>query len=215
MYRSGRQSFGPGLTPAIKNLLIANGIVFGIMFLIPSLGNYIFYYFSLIPANTIFNFEIWRVFSYMFLHGGIFHILMNLYVLWMFGSELERMWGSKEFYRYFLITGLIAGFVILLANFGNNTQTIGASGAVSGILMANLLFFPDNEVYILPFPFPIKMKYMILFFAVLETFQAISMNDQISHSGHFGGALGGYLYLRSKYGPQIPKITELFKKKRY
>ena len=101
MYRSGHQSFGSMLTPAIKNLLIANGIIFGIMFLIPTIGNFFYAYFSLIPARAVFNFEIWRVFSYMFLHGGFSHILFNMFALWMFGTALERTWGSKEFYKYF------------------------------------------------------------------------------------------------------------------
>jgi len=214
MYRPGYQSFGPMLTPAIKNLLIANVAVFAAMFLLPYIGNFFFAYFSLIPARTIFNFEIWRVFSYMFLHGGFSHILFNMFALWMFGISLERIWGSREFYKFYFLTGLFAGFSSLLVNFDSGIPIVGASGAIYGILMACALFFPEQEVY-LYFLLPIKMKYFALGLGVIEFFVGMSANDGIAHSAHLGGMIAGYLYLRSKYGNRIPKITELFKKKHY
>ena len=92
---------------------------------------------------------IWQPLTYLFLHGGIWHVLINMFVLWMFGTEMESVWGSKKFLQYYLITGVGSGLIWLLFNYGNNYSVlIGASGAIYGILLAYGLMFPNRKVLI-------------------------------------------------------------------
>ncbi len=219
MYRSSYSSFGRGITPAIKNLLIANAAVFGIMFLPYYLFRATFFanliggYFSLIPAEVTGGFQIWRVVSYMFIHANFSHILFNMFALWMFGTSLEQIWGSKEFYKFYFLTGIFAGISSVIFNFGSFNPIVGASGAVYGILMAVALLFPEQEVY-LYFLFPVKMKYFALGLGAIEFFTAMAANnDGIAHFAHLGGMVAGYLYLKSKYGNRIEGFGSFFKKK--
>jgi len=133
----------------------------------------------------------------MFLHGGFGHIFFNMFALWMFGMELERTWGTREFIKYYFLTGIAAGVSSLLWNWGSPYPTIGASGAVYGILAAYALFFPDRYVY-LYFLFPIKMKYLALILGGIE-FLSMYQNDGIAHIAHLGGMVVGYFYLRHRY----------------
>lgn len=231
--------FGIGsIPPAIKNLLLANVAVFlvqeliavnlndALIWILPEL----FYgriqsgfstafdlIFGLVPYLVVAKFFVWQVFTYMFLHGGFWHIALNMFILWMFGSKLEYTWGTREFIRYYLITGLIAGFSILLWNLatGNPTvPTIGASGAVFGVLAAYALFFPDDLVYIY-FLFPVRVKYFVVFIGILE-FWALQGQSNISHIGHLGGMIAGYFYLRNRYrhwGIGRNFFRDFFKKK--
>ncbi len=203
---------GPGITPAVKNLLIINGVVFLLMYFL-GMGNFFIKWFSLIPAFAINRVQLWRFVSYIFLHGGFGHIIFNMFMLWMFGVGLERLWGSKEFYTFFFITGIVAGISSAVFNFGAFTPTIGASGAIYGILMAYALLFPEQEVYIY-FLFPVKMKYLVLFLFAIEFLSSFQM-DGIAHFAHLGGMVAGYLYLKSKYGPRLPGLLEIYKKKYY
>lgn len=212
MYRTGMYSFGPGITPGVKNLLIINTVVFVLMYFF-GLGNFFIRLFSLIPYYSLNGFQLWRFVTYIFLHGGFGHIFFNMFALWMFGVGLERIWGTKEFYKFFLLTGIFAGLSMAIFNFGSLVPTIGASGAVYGILMAYALLFPEQEIY-LYFLFPIKMKYFALILGAIE-FLSSFQYDGIAHFAHLGGMVAGYLYLKSKYGPRIPGIQELFKKKHY
>ena len=150
----------------------------------------------------------------MFLHGGFWHIVMNMFVLWMFGCELERSWGTKEFIKYYFLTGTIAGLTIFIWNWGSFVPTIGASGAVFGILIAYAMFFPDREIYVY-FLFPIKAKYFVLIIGIFE-FMALPQQDGISHIGHLGGLVAGFFYLRQKYshwGIGQNFLKDFFKKK--
>lgn len=205
-------SFGPGLTPGVKNLLIANGIVFLLMYFF---GLYRFFmdFFALIPLLSIQHFQVWRFVSYMFLHGGFGHILFNMFALWMFGVSLERIWGTREFLKFYFISGIFAGVSHAIFNFGGLIPTVGASGAIYGILMASALLFPDEYIYIY-FLFPVKMKYFALFIGIMEFLSAFQY-DGIAHFAHLGGMVAGYLYLKSKYGNRIPGILDLFRKKYY
>ena len=115
----------------------------------------------------------------------------------MFGIELERTWGTREFYKYFFLTGVAAGVANVLWNWGSVVPTIGASGAVYGILMAYALFFPDRYVY-LYFLFPIKVKYLVLIFGGIE-FLSMYNQDGVAHIAHLGGMIAGFLYLRHRY----------------
>ncbi len=192
MYRY--QGFGM-ITPAVKNLILATTAVFLLQILAPGLMSV--YLFGLVPALVIKKFFIWQLVTYMFMHGGFGHIFFNMFALWMFGTELERNWGSREFVKFYFLTGVAAGISNVLWNWGSPIPTIGASGAIYGILAAYALFFPDRYVY-LYFLFPIKMKYLALILGAFEFLSAYSQ-DGIAHVAHLGGMVVGFFYLRYKY----------------
>ena len=213
----GRPSFGM-IPPAVKNILLGSLAVFLFQSLLaPNLNEMLLPFvpdayedfirngvlnsfdlvFGMVPALVIGKFYIWQFVTYIFLHGNFGHIFFNMFALWMFGSELERTWGTREFTRYFLLTGTLAGVSIFIWNFGSYSPTIGASGAVFGILVAYALFFPDNEIY-LYFLFPIKAKYFVLIYGLIELMM-LPNQDGISHIGHLGGMVAGFFYLRHRY----------------
>lgn len=139
---------------------------------------------------------IWQPVTYMFVHGGFFHILINMFVLWMFGSEMESIWGQKAFLKYYFLTGVGSGLVWLLFNLGNpNTVLIGASGAVYGILLAYGMMFPNRLVY-LYFIVPIKVKWFVIFLGVVAFFSSLGSGSNISHITHLSGMVIGYIYLK-------------------
>ncbi len=139
---------------------------------------------------------IWQPVTYMFMHGGLWHVAINMFILWMFGSELETIWGRGAFLKYYFVTGIGAGIVWLIFNIhGTDAILIGASGAVYGILMAYGLIFPNRTVYIY-FLFPIKVKWFVLFIGALAFFSSMGTGSNISHLTHLSGMLIGYLYLR-------------------
>ena len=148
-----------------------------------------------LSARTVWPL-IWQPITYMFIHGGVWHVAINMFVLWMFGSELETIWGKNEFLKYYFVTGVGAGVLWLFFNIGgSNAILIGASGAVYGILMAYGLIFPNRTVY-LYFLFPIKVKWFVLFIGAIAFISSMGIGSNISHLTHLSGMLIGYLYLR-------------------
>jgi membrane associated rhomboid family serine protease len=200
-------SLGPGeITKAVKYLLLANVGVFFLEFL---WGSELINLFGLTPALVKKGF-VWQLFTYMFLHGGFFHILFNMFALWMFGCEIERSWGTKEFLKYYFITGVGAGFFTFFLSFNSRISTIGASGAIFGILVAFAMMFPDRPIY-LYFLFPVKAKYLVIFFAVIEFFASFRhTSDGIGHFAHLGGMIIGYIYIKSDW-----RISSFFRSSRY
>ena len=175
-------SFGPGpLTPAIKILIIVNVIAFVADYLAPSAG--LQPTLGLNPRDVLTRLHIWQPLTYMFLHVGFSHILFNMLALWMFGVELERMWGTKQFAKYYFICGVGAAATTLVLSLvpGSlgaqlfNSLTVGASGAVYGILLAYAMYFPNRPIYIYMI-FPIPAKYFVMRPRVLlsSTFPATS-----------------------------------------
>jgi membrane associated rhomboid family serine protease len=151
---------------------------------------------GLVPVLVVKKYFIWQLFTYMFLHGGFFHLFFNMFVLWMFGSEIESIWGRNEFLKYYFITGVGAGIVYVIVKHNSVIPTIGASGAVYGLLLAFGLTFPNRYVY-LYFFLPIKAKFLVLIFGCIEFFSAFSgSRDNIAHFAHLGGLLVGFLYLK-------------------
>ena len=140
------------------------------------------------------NFKIWQIFTYMFLHGGIMHLFFNMFLLWMFGKPLESIWGPFKFIRYYLLTGIGAG---LLIYFFSDAVTIGASGAIMAILFAYGYTYPNQRLFF--WFIPMKAKYAILILIIMELSQELirTPGDNISHVGHLGGMLIGFLYLNS------------------
>ena len=141
---------------------------------------------------------IWQPFTYMFIHGDFFHLFMNMFVLWMFGSEMESIWGSKGFLKYYFITGIGSGTIWLLLNIDNPISVlIGASGAIYGVLIAYGLMFPNRKVLIY-FLFPIKVKYFVLLLGAIAFISSIGdTGSNISHLTHLSGMLIGFIYLKS------------------
>jgi membrane associated rhomboid family serine protease len=196
--------------PIIKNLLIINGIVFFVQLLMDNLSfsGYPAWYilnkwFALNPLtgndlnNQPFNFQVWQLITYQFMHGGFSHILFNMFALWMFGSSIEDVFGSKKFLIFYLLAGVSAGLLHLFVSpllGGAPAVTIGASGAVYGVLIAYALFFPDNLIF-LYFLIPVKAKYMIGFLIVIEFLAVDSASSGVAHLAHLGGALFGFLFI--------------------
>jgi membrane associated rhomboid family serine protease len=197
------------ITPAIKFLIIACAAVFLLqelsrVFFGPAGWNFWLVYFGLVPRYVEHGF-IWQPFTYLFLHGGIWHILINMFVLWMFGRDVERAWGAKRFYIYYFVCGIGAGFINVIvkvimnpSGFGPALRpTIGASGAIFGVLLAAAILFPHQRVFLFPFPVAISMRVFVLVMGVIEFFGTLRVGgDKVSHVCHLGGMLVGYLYLR-------------------
>ncbi len=198
----GGFSFFP---PVIKNLLIINGIVFFIQIITQNIvignmliANWISLVFGIIPLSGFgdYIFLPWQLITYQFLHGDFGHILINMFILWMFGIEIENLWGSKKFLIYYLGCGVVAGlFQLFLAPILGSVggPTIGASGAVFGVMIAFAMFFPDRYIY-LYFLIPVKAKYLIVFIMAIE-FMSVGDMSFTAHLAHIGGAVAGFLFV--------------------
>ncbi|HSR66672.1 MAG TPA: rhomboid family intramembrane serine protease [Acidobacteriota bacterium] len=191
--------FGPQLTPMVKYLIIACVAVFiwtalGGLEIIQILG--------LVPARFWPpDLWLWQGITYIFLHGDFFHLLMNMFVLWMFGSTLEAHWGSSQFLRFFFITGIGAGLLSAAVDYSSYIPIIGASGAIYGLLAAFGMLFPERPIFIY-FILPIKAKYFVLLTAGLVLFSSLGdAGSGIAHFAHLGGMLVGFLYLKGWLTP--------------
>lgn len=159
------------------------------------------FFLGLIPSMVAEKGYIWQVFSYMFLHSteGFAHLFFNMYALLIFGFPIEQAWGSKRFLGYYLYCGVVAGICIFAINFisqgiGYHIPTIGASGAVFGLLLAFGMLYPDAEI-LLFFFLPIKAKYLVVLYGGLELYMEFSGGQGgISHVGHLGGLFAGLVY---------------------
>ena len=217
-----------------KNLLVINVLAFLATYVLQRSG---------IDLNALLglhffkasNFHVYQFLTYMFLHGGFTHILFNMFALWMFGSVIERVWGSKKFLFYYIVCGVGAGIMqemvqyvnyvvqglaayeyvnmggaqISMDSYINMWTTIGASGAVYGILLAFGMIFPNERLFIIPFPFPIKAKWLIVGYIAIELFSALSgPGDGVAHMAHLGGMLFGFLLIR--YWQRHPDSSQRF-----
>jgi len=195
--------------PAIKTLLIACTAVFIVQTLLGvfrSSAEALFQaYLGLVPYAVVHGY-IWQLGTYIFLHAGIWHLLINLLVLWMFGKDLELTWGARRFYFYFFLCGVGAGVITVVvkaalaaAGIGSlvTAPTIGASGAIFGVLLAMAILFPHQQVWLIPFPVSLPMRvYVIIIGAIEFYFTLTAPGDGVSHVCHLGGMLVGYIYLR-------------------
>ena len=199
------------ITPGVKLLVLICSGVFLFQTLVSLVADpraefhYIIQTFGLIPSAFTRGLRIWQPFTYIFLHGGLFHLLINMLMLWMFGRELELLWGKKRFLNYFFICGVGAGLIEVLIKtvpvfFGkplSDVPTIGASGAIFGILIANAVLFPDRRIWLIPLPVTIPMRPYVAVMAAIEFFSTLGTGgDNVSHLCHLGGMLVGYIYLR-------------------
>jgi len=202
-------SFGPGpVSTTLKALIGANVAAFVITSFMPWLQEYL----GLVPALVLRQFWVWQLATYMFLHGGVFHILFNMLALWMFGAELERIWGTRYFLKFYFVTGTGAGvltviFSLLPFAFAQQVQhsvIIGASGAIYGLLLAYAMYFPDRPILMIVFWVPAKLCVAILGGIALLT--SFSEAGGTANATHVFGLLVGYLFLK---GARIHPISEV------
>jgi membrane associated rhomboid family serine protease len=204
-------SFGPGrVSPAIKAIIVANVAMFAAEFVFPATTTYL----SLQPNAVLDHFWVWQLATYMFLHAGPFHILFNMLALWMFGTELERVWGTRYFLKFYFVTGIGAGiltvlFSLLPFSFASALQfsrILGASGAIYGLLLAYALYFPDRPIYMY-LVFPVPAKIFVLIMGALAFYASLSeAGGGVASVTHLGGLVVGYLYLK---GARAHPLSEL------
>ncbi|MBD3245580.1 MAG: rhomboid family intramembrane serine protease [Candidatus Omnitrophica bacterium] len=187
---------GYGITPGVKNLLIANVVVF----LLSTIFAHFpwFRVFGLVPVLVFSRLMIWQFVTYLFLHGGLFHLLVNMMVLYFFGPGIEAAWGKREFLKFYFLTGVGAGLCSFLLAPGSGVPIVGASGAIFGLLAAYAVMFPETVVLVL-FLFPMKIKYAVFLFIGLTLMALLgSPRGGIAHSAHLAGLGIGYLYVKQE-----------------
>lgn len=217
-YGSGGFGFAFSLTPVVKRLIILNAALYLLTAVIgafsPGFIRAFVRTFGLVPADFLFRFHLWQPVTYLFLHGGFLHLFFNMFALWMFGTTLERDWGSRRFLRYYFLTGVGAGLFSVLVTavtvkFGwvavrgpfdaLQIPTIGASGAIYGILLAFGLLYPKVPILIM-FLFPVPARIFVLIFGGLAFLSALQgPGTGVSHVAHLGGMFFGYLSLRGDW----------------
>jgi len=203
----------PAITPAVKMILIINIAVFLPCFLVPSVKQAVFGLFSVFPVDTFMSWQLWRLVTYQFLHDGVFHILLNMLILFFFGPMLEKMWGSKKFVKFYLICGACGGILYtLLVQAGYITPEplspelvqaglepwlpplVGASGAIYGMLAAGAVLYPNMRLYFLGF-FPIPMKVVAIILVVMSLLGVMRGDNQGGQAAHLAGLAAGAIYM--------------------
>lgn len=192
------------LPPVIKLLLISNGVIF---LLEMQFANILISNFALWPLEPDFvqstgsqmqDFMPWQLISYAFLHGSLTHLLLNMYALWLFGVALENLWGSRNFAIYYFVCVLGAALtqIIVIDISGEYYPTIGASGGVFGVLLAFGLFFPNQVLILLIPPMPIKAKWFVILYGVVELWFGVTGTEAgVAHFAHLGGMLFGFILI--------------------
>ena len=191
----GQLSYKPTLfTNAIKTLITINFIIF-LLQTISKSDQLFFTIFGLVPKMVWSEFMLWQPFTYIFFHGDIWHVLINMFVLWMFGIELERMWGKKKFLTFYFVTGIGSGLITMLFGLHSLTPIVGASGAIYGVLMAYGLTYPNRIVYLYGI-IPIKSIWFVIGIGTIAFFSSFNNVTQISHLTHLSGMALGYILLK-------------------
>jgi membrane associated rhomboid family serine protease len=194
--RSTFGSFGPGgISPSVKTLIIVCCVVFLLQQFDAIAGGASFIAnFGLVPYQVTHHGYVWQPVTYIFLHGGLFHILFNMLGLWMFGTDLERLWGKKAFTRFFFICGIGGGLFKVLFSPSAVQNTIGASGAILGLLVAYAFLFPERIIIL--YIFPIKVKWFVIGTAVITVISSINGGGSTDYRVHLGGMLCALFYMK-------------------
>jgi membrane associated rhomboid family serine protease len=211
MYRGRTFSLSfPPFTKAVKWLVLINAAVFLVMALAGMIGpryySQLFDGLALTPSFVLHGW-IWQLVTYSFVHMGIFHILFNMLMLWMFGAQLEMDWGKNRFLEFYLFCVVGAALTTIAVSYTGlggitpMTNTVGASGGVLGILMAFGILYAEQEIMLFPIPFSIKAKYFVMGVAFIEVVSAINSatpghGGAVAYFAHLGGLLFGYLYVK-------------------
>src|SRR6202142_100238 len=201
----------PPFTPAVKELLIANGVIFLLFYFFQAFGptapvaGWIYNHLGL-EGYAVIHGEIWQLITYSFLHYGLMHILFNMLALWMFGAQLEVDWGYNLFMQFYFFCVLGAALVTVAVSFTGllgvspRTLTVGASGGIYGLLLAFGFLHGESEVMLFPLPFLIKAKYFVMGIIALALYGALASShgggQSIAYMAHLGGALFGYIWLK-------------------
>jgi membrane associated rhomboid family serine protease len=181
------------MPPAVKLLIIANIAVFALSYLV---GGKFYDLFGLVSEHVLVDRWIWQLVSYLFIHGSFFHLLFNLFALWMFGMPVEKQYGEQGFLKYYFVCGLGAAAASVALSPHSTIPVIGASGPVYGLLVAFAMLYPDAVVY-LYFLIPVKAAHMAILFGLIEFFAgATSATPGVARFAHLGGMVTGYLYIR-------------------
>lgn len=182
------------LPPAVRALIVVNVGVFILQWIV---GPRLTAAFGLAPARVLQDLWLWQIGTYMFLHGGFFHLLFNMFVLWTFGREVETQWGAGPFLRYYLLCGWGAGVLNVLLSPSAMAPSVGASGAIYGLLVAFAILFPHAVMY-LYFLIPLKARQVVILMAAVEFLASFSSTGSgVANFAHLGGMATGYLYLKS------------------
>jgi membrane associated rhomboid family serine protease len=194
----------------MKALIGANVLVFVAQMVA---GRLLTDWLGLMPAAVIEQFRVWQTGTYMFLHAGLFHLLFNMLALWMFGTELERMWGTRYFLKFYFVCGAGAGALTVLFSllpFGfagamYQSIIIGASGAIYGLLLAYGLYFPDRPILMFML-FPIPARYFVMIIGAIAFYSSLGATGGVASATHLSGLVIGYLYLK---GARVDPLSEL------
>ncbi len=191
--------FGGPATRTVRNLILINVAVYVLQFLFHLFGSRaIEMNLGLMPVRVTHELMIWQFATYMFLHGGVFHIFFNMLTLYMFGNDMERYWGTRRFIYYYFITGIGAGICSWLAGMNSGAIVIGASGAIYGLLLAYGMTYPNRIVY-LNFLFPVRVKWLVLIMGAIAFISSIGGGrSDVAHIAHLGGMVVGYIFLKGK-----------------
>lgn len=214
-YSYERGGFMSNVPTAVKNIIIINALV---MIMTALNENFMMEKFALFyPTSPFFHW--WQPLTHMFMHGGFGHLIFNMYTLWIFGSQLERVWGAKKFLLFYFVTGLGAALVhtgvewIQMQNWLSEaaagsyaaqmsihtlkmTPTVGASGAIYGVLMGYAMLYPDSIMSLVFPPISMKAKWFVLIFGAIELFTGVTgVGGNIAHFAHLGGLIFGYLLM--------------------
>jgi membrane associated rhomboid family serine protease len=152
--------------------------------------------FALVPYQVTHEFYVWQLVTYIFLHGGFLHIIFNMLGLWMFGTELERLWGKKAFTKFFFLCGIGGALFKTLLNPMSTGSTIGASGAILGILVAYAFIFPERIIIL--YIFPLKVKWFVIGTAVITVLSSLRDGGSTDYRVHLGGMLCALFYMRGR-----------------
>ena len=201
----------PRITPAVKWLLIINIVAFLAGFLISRIEFLEYEYFSVWPKNFKTSMQLWRYITYQFLHAGLGHIFWNMFVLYFFGTMLEKLWGSKKFLIFYLICGMTGGiFYPVLAHIGwlPQARLVGASGSILGMLAAAAILFPNMIVYVFGV-FPMKMSILAIIIGVMSLLPVLrpsATNNAGGDAAHLGGMCAGVIYVLTEKWRQKVKM---------
>lgn len=204
--------------PKITKVLILLNVGVFVLQQFGGLGNMITGLLALFPVQDP-KFEPWQPLTYMFLHGGWTHLFFNMFALWMFGGLIERTLGEKRYMIYYAVCGIGAALCQIAVQFiaGSYAPTVGASGAIYGILLAFGMLYPEEKMFVFPIPIPIKAKWFVVIYAVIELGSAMAnTGDGVAHMAHLGGMLFGWLLLRywrnaparrKQRGPRVSSVN--------
>jgi len=207
-------SFGPGGPLSLTlQVLIGTNVAFFLAEGLLSSSVPLQYWLGLNPASVVRSFWIWQLVTYMFMHGGLLHILFNMLALWMFGAELERIWGTRYFLKFYFACGVGAAVLTVLFSLLPfeasrslwGSVVVGASGAILGLLLAYAMYFPDRQILMF-MVFPMAVKYAVILIGAIALYSSFGDNGGVANITHLGGLVVGYLMLK---GGKFHPLSEL------